>query len=642
MLKNWISISKTSLRQSNTSPSSVYPQASPICSVFPAFQSLAKTTFCLLANLAMKFFSMKTIKLKQQIILLIAFSLLLPSLIITTISLVKIRNKSLADIEQFREDETSKLKLYLKHITDVGYGVIEVAHKQMKDSLSAMQLADTSRHYKKMQAIMLQRCLNDLSRIRFDRGEGYFWVTDNHTPFPKMLMHAEKPDLAGKTLDDPKYNVEKEHNRNIYQIRAQMCNDAGDAYVAYIMKKPGTDIVENKISYSRLYAPLGWVISAGFYTDQIDQAVQAKKESLDKQIAEITFYIIAVAAVILIAGLFVSFHFSRRLTNAVLLIRDKLKALAAGNQVEEIDVKRKDEVGEMTHSLNFLVRGIESYTSFAKEIGQGNLEKTFQPLSGEDVLGNELLVMRDNLKKAAHEKSLRDWSNEGYALLGEVLRKNNMDTSALANELLRSLVKYLDVNQGSLYIMTEDTHEQFLELMATYAYNKKKFAKNRVALGEGLLGQVALERSTIHLLEIPENYIKITSGLGEALPRTILIVPLIQNDTVFGVIELASFKSFEKYQIQFIEKVAESVASTISTVQVNERTRRLLEQSQQMSEELKAQEEELRQNQEELQATTEQMRRRQVELEKENELLKGMKSNGASKNGISEHELAMI
>jgi putative methionine-R-sulfoxide reductase with GAF domain len=547
------------------------------------------------------------------------------------------RSKSLADIEQYHEDETNKLKLYLKHITDIGYGMIEVSHKQMKDSLASLHVSDTSAHYKKVKASMIQGCLSNLSQIRFDKGEGYFWVTDNQMPFPKMMMHAEKPELAGKFLDDPKYNVEKESNKNIYQVRAQLCNESGEAYVAYIMKKPGTDQVENKLSYSRLYAPMGWIISTGFYTDQIDEAVALKKESLNKQLAEITSYIVAIACIILLAGLFVSFHFSKKLTNAILLIRDKLKALAAGNQVEEIQTKRKDEVGEMTQSLNFLVRGIESYTSFAKEIGQGDLEKSFQPLSQEDVLGNELLVMRDNLKKAAHEKNLRDWANEGYATLGDVLRKNNTDTAVLADELLKALVKYLQVNQGTLYIVVEDRSEKYLELMATYAYNKKKFDNKRIGLGEGLAGQAALERNTIHLREIPENYIRITSGLGDALPKTILIVPLLQNDEVFGVIELASFMEFEPYQIQFIEKIAESVASTISTVQVNERTRRLLEQSQQMSEELKAQEEELRQNQEELQATTEQMRRRQLELEHENEILKKGRSNGHAKN-ISEAE----
>src|SRR5690349_20848828 len=184
---------------------------------------------------------MKTIKLKQQIILLITLSLVLPSLIITTVSLFKMRSKSLANIEQYHEDETNKLKLYLKHITDIGYGMIEVSAKQMKDSLAALQLPDSSAHYKKIKNSLQQKLLKDLSQIRFDKGEGYFWVTDNQMPYPKMMMHAEKPELAGKFLDDTKYNVEKESNKNIYQVRAQLCNEAGEAYVAYIMKKPGTD-----------------------------------------------------------------------------------------------------------------------------------------------------------------------------------------------------------------------------------------------------------------------------------------------------------------------------------------------------------------------------------------------------------------
>jgi len=286
------------------------------------------------------------------------------------------------------------------------------------------------------------------------------------------------------------------------------------------------------------------------------------------------------------------------------------------------------------------VEGLRTYTSFAKEIGQGNLVQQFNPLSTGDVLGNELLSMRDNLKKAADEKNIRDWVNEGLAKLGEVLRRNNNDTKGLSDEILKELVKYMKFNQGALFLLRDETAEKYLELMSAYAYDKRKYINKRIPLGDGLTGQCALERNTIHLREIPANYISITSGLGQALPRTLILVPLIQNEEVYGVIELASFKTLEPYQIDFVEKVAESIASTISTVQVNERTRTLLQQSQQMSEELKAQEEELRQNQEELQATSEQMRRRQIELEEENRKLKaGLKNYGSngSGNGLHNH-----
>ena len=568
-------------------------------------------------------------KLKQQIILLISLSLLIPSLAITSISIYKMQNKAKADIAQFRTDELNKLKLYLKHITDIAYGMIEVRNAQLEDSVAMFEKKDSTFQSAKFKAKMKEQLLTELSKIRFDKGEGYFWVTDNKEPYPVMQMHAEKPELKGQILEGAKYNVEKEKGMNIYQVRAQLCNDKGDGFVEYIMKKPGTDKVENKISYSRLYKPLGWIVSTGFYTDQIDEAMLSKNEALNDQLQEMILYIVSVGAVILGIGVFISFYFSRQLTNAILTIKEKLKELAQGKQVEAVVTHRKDEVGDMTHSLNNLVEGLESYTGFAKEIGQGNLDQSFTPLSTDDILGNELIVMRDNLKKAARDKSLRDWANEGHAQLGEVLRRNNTDTKGLTDEILKELVKYLKINQGALYIIADSGNDddQWLELMATYAYDKKKHDHRRIAVGEGITGQCVLERATIHLREVPEGYINITSGLGQALPRTILIVPLIYNQIVYGVMEMASFKVFENYQISFIEKMAESIASTIATVQTNERTKKLLEQSQQMSEELKAQEEELRQNQEELQATQEQMRRRQLDLEQENEMLKRGKSS---------------
>jgi hypothetical protein len=467
-------------------------------------------------------------------------------------------------------------------------------------------------------------CLAELAKIRFDNGEGYFWVTDNKLPYPTMVMHAEKANLNGKVLDDDKYNVEKHELRNIYQVRAELCNKYGDAFVEYTMKKPGTDVVSNKISYSRLYAPLGWIVSAGFYTDQIEIAVQKKREALAQQLREVVYYILAIAGFIIIAGLIGSRHFSQQLSSAILTIQEKLAQLAKGHQVTAVKTARKDEVGEMTVSMNRLAEGLKTYTSFAKEIGQGNLTQSFTPLSDGDVLGNELLFMRDNLKTAADEKNIRDWANEGLAMLGDVLRRNNNDTKGLANEVLKEVVKYVKVNQGALFLVNEDSDagQRWLELSATYAYNRKKFIQRRVDFGEGLIGQSVLERTTIHLREVPDDYVTITSGLGQARPRTVVIVPLVHNDEVFGVLELASFRLFAPHEITFIQKVADSIASTIAAVQINERTRRLLAHSQQMSEEMKAQEEELRQNQEELRATQEQMFRRQRDLEAENEELK--------------------
>ena len=150
-----------------------------------------------------------------------------------------------------------------------------------------------------------------------------------------------------------------------------------------------------------------------------------------------------------------------------------------------------------------------------------------------------------------------------------------------------------------------------------YAYNRQKFLKSEFKPGEGLIGRCYLERETIFLTEIPENYIKITSGMGEDSPTCLIVVPLLYNDKVFGVIEVASFNTFEQFQIDFVEKIASSIASTISVVKINIQTNKLLEQSRQQAEEMASQEEEMRQNMEELRATQEESARKEAALLKE-------------------------
>ena len=158
-------------------------------------------------------------------------------------------------------------------------------------------------------------------------------------------------------------------------------------------------------------------------------------------------------------------------------------------------------------------------------------------------------------------------------------------------------------------MVNDDDNNPKLEATAVYAYDRQKFSEASFGLGEGLIGQCWQEGLEIFLTEVPQQYITITSGLGDANPNCILLMPLKLNDEIYGVVEIASFKVLQPFEREFVAKLGESIATTLSSVKVNIRTAQLLEEAQIMSEQVQAQEEELRQNAEEMMATQEEMER---------------------------------
>jgi len=226
----------------------------------------------------------------------------------------------------------------------------------------------------------------------------------------------------------------------------------------------------------------------------------------------------------------------------------------------------------------------------------------------------EMETFKNEQEKLKELEKQREWINSGITKFVDILRLNNNNIKELTYSVISNLVKYLNANQGGIYMLSDEKDEFgniTFDMTATYAYDKRKFINKKISLGEGLIGSCAMEKKFVHLVDIPEDYIKITSGLGDASPRNLLLIPIINENEVYGVIEIASFNEFKQYEIEFVEKVAENIgAGVISTIMQN-KTNDLITEMKKQAEISKTQEEELRQNVEEMQATQEEMQKKE-------------------------------
>lgn len=350
------------------------------------------------------------------------------------------------------------------------------------------------------------------------------------------------------------------------------------------------------------------------------EEVRVKAEESSKRLR---WLIISIILISILLSLFLSILISNKLQKSVLITRDTLNELSHGNLPNENTVHSKDEIGQMMQALSVLTSNLKNVKSFAEEVGKGAFDSDVSVFNNEGHLGIALDGMRKSLSNVAQDDIKRNWATNGVAEIGDILRANNKDLTILYDNVISFIVRYLKANQGGLFLLNDEVKTDIhIELVACYAYEKKKFTEKRIELKSGLVGQCYAERQIIYMTDVPNKYTAITSGLGDATPGCLILSPLKVNDEINGVLEIASFTPFEPYQIEFIKRLSENISSVISSVKINERTTRLLTHTQQQSEELLAQEEEMRQNLEELQATQEQFFRKEQEYINEIEWLK--------------------
>lgn len=250
---------------------------------------------------------------------------------------------------------------------------------------------------------------------------------------------------------------------------------------------------------------------------------------------------------------------------------------------------------------------------FINALSEGLETTQFHFLNESEGLGFTLTRLREKITSYKAEDSKRNWVQGGLAKFANLLRFGT-SLEELSDQVIKNIVQYVGASQAALFVVEGENENSYLIMKACYAYNRKKYLDKKIYPGQGMIGECMSGKEMIYLKEVPADYVHITSGLGEALPRNILILPLIFNGQVHAVLELASFQYFEEHQITFLQKVAENIAAEIASRSSAMNTQHLLAESKRLADELNAHDEELRQNMEELSATQEQMERKQAEL----------------------------
>jgi HAMP domain-containing protein/signal transduction histidine kinase/CheY-like chemotaxis protein len=259
-----------------------------------------------------------------------------------------------------------------------------------------------------------------------------------------------------------------------------------------------------------------------------------------------------------------------------------------------------ENVNQLAANLTTQVRAI---SEVASAVTQGDLTRTIGvEAKGEvEALKDTINQMIFNLKATTLRNQEQDWLKSNLAKFTQMLQ-GQKELNSVTKKILSELAQVVTAQHGLFYVLQED--ERFLDsklsLIASYAYTKRKNAPTQYMMGEGLIGQVAIEKERMLLSNVPKDYIKISSGLGDAVPQNVIILPVLFEDRLKAVIELASLDTFNQTHLDFLEGLTESIGIVLNTIESNSRTEELLVQSQSLAGELKSQQEVLKMTNEEL------------------------------------------
>ncbi|WP_027190082.1 response regulator [Fundidesulfovibrio putealis] len=366
-----------------------------------------------------------------------------------------------------------------------------------------------------------------------------------------------------------------------------------------------------------------------------NKAVEFNDEAA-KQGQRATIVLIVIVAAACLAGLVVSRFISNSITVPLSAMIARVKGVARGGIGQDLDYYSEDEVGDLADSFRLMRKNLLSKVRIAEAVAAGDYSVSVDTVGDEDVLGKSLAIMTKSLKDAADANTRTDWIKSGRNKLNAVIAGEN-DLRSLCSNVISFLAGYMNAQIGAVYALSSDGR---LVLAGSYAFTKRKDLADSYALGEGIVGQAALEKSMISLSNIPDDYIRIKSSLGDAHPRNIVVLPLLHVGELKGVIELGSLEEFSDTKLELLQAVSETMGVALQSVDSQDKLRALLEQTRLQADKLQAQQEELRVSNEELEQQSSALRSSEEELRQQQEELQSINEELEEKNHFLELQRA--
>jgi HAMP domain-containing protein/CheY-like chemotaxis protein len=279
-----------------------------------------------------------------------------------------------------------------------------------------------------------------------------------------------------------------------------------------------------------------------------------------------------------------------------------------------------ENVNQLAGNLTTQVRAIAEVST---AVTQGDLTRQVTVEAQGEVaeLSDTINQMIANLRRTTQKNAEQDWLNTNLARISGLMQ-GQRDLATVSRMIMSEISPLVSAQHGAFFLT--DAHngtEPELRLIASYGYQKRKTVSNRFKFGEALVGQAALEGKSILITNAPPDYVKVTSGLGDAQPKNIIVMPILFEEQVMAVVELASLREFSDVNRAFLEQLAETLGVVLNAIIANRRTEELLEQSQSLAEELQSQSEELQSQQQELKRSNSELEQQTQSLRASEELL---------------------